>query len=89
MDRTKLDDIFKRIARLRAPTPQALELSRAALEPLADHLAKLATDPRAQGGDIALERSLIALRIHVAEAEVAPTREFFENVLSNVARLKS
>jgi hypothetical protein len=79
----------QRIARIRAPSADALDVSQAALKPLAEHRAQLATDPGPAGGDLALARAMGALRQHVADARVLASREFYENVLSGVARLKS
>lgn len=89
MDARKLEDVLKRIARIRPPNSDALEVSQAAVKPLAELLA--APNAAAGWGDtgkIALNRALAHLRGQVADATTQATREFYENVLSAVARLK-
>jgi hypothetical protein len=90
MDVKKLDEVLQRIVRITAPTSQALETSQAAVKPLVELQAALIADPRAEiSTNRGLENVLGVLRHHVATESVRTTREYYENVLSTVARLKS
>jgi hypothetical protein len=89
MDARKLADVMQRIARLRAPSGDALDVSRRAIQPLAD----LAAAPSAVAGgqdasQPALDQALVQLRNLIADTVNRTTREYYENVLSAVARLK-
>jgi hypothetical protein len=90
VDPKKLDDVFKRIARLGAPDIQAQAVKDTAVKLLGGD----PTDPSAPvaspaDGPRALDQALQLLRNHVADAADQSTREFYENVLSAIARLKS
>jgi hypothetical protein len=89
MDVKKLDDVLQRIARIKAPSTEALAASLAAIKPLLDLQTALAADPSAEiSSSRGLEQILSVLRDHVANEQAQATREFYENVLSTVARLK-